>query len=371
MTRPRILVAAATGGTGIATVSQLLEKGHLVRALVHREDARAARLRERGAEIVVGSMTDYVDMERALADVQRAYFCAPTVPGYLTSAAVFAALAKQSKLESLVVMSQWLSDPTHPSLHTRECYLADRIFEALPGVAVTFNNVGFFANNYFYALDPIVQMGVLPIPLGDGLNAPPSNEDIARVNVAALVDPRAHGGKTYRPTGPTLLSPQQIAETFAKVLGRPVAYKPVSLAFFGKVIQSMAVVHEYSAAIVLHYFSDYAKNAFAVGSPTDVVEAVAGRPAEDFETIIRRYVAEGNAAPQLSAKLGQVFTMMKAIVTSPPRMDRFNQMDHFSNPGHAQLSADSLRWRATHDPSGQLGQFGEARAELRLLPVAR
>ena len=366
MSKPRILVAAATGGTGVATVTQLLEKGYVVRALVHREDPRAQRLRELGAEVVLGSMTDYVDMERALADVQRAYFCAPTVPGYLTSAAVFAAVAGRAKLESLVVMSQWLSDPAHPSLHTRECYLADRMFEKLPGVAVTFNNVGFFANNYFFAMDPIAQMGMLPMPLGDGLNAPPSNEDIARVNVAALIDPRTHGGKTYRPTGPKLLSPQHIAETFAKVLGRPVAYKPVPLAFFGKVLQSMGVVHEYSSSIVLHYFSDYAKNAFAVGSPTDVVEAVSGSAAEDFESITRRYVAAGTTARSAGARLGQVFTMMKAVLTSPPRMDHFNRMADFSSPDHAKLSADSPRWRASHDPTGQLGAGdGEVRALLQ------
>ena len=39
----------------------------------------------------------------------------------------------------------------------------------------------------------------------------PSTEDIARVIVGALADPTHHLGKTYRPTGPERLSPEDIA----------------------------------------------------------------------------------------------------------------------------------------------------------------
>jgi len=43
----------------------------------------------------------------------------------------------------------------------------------------------------------------------DSRNAPPSNEDIARVAVAALMDPARHAGKSYRPTGPELLGAEE------------------------------------------------------------------------------------------------------------------------------------------------------------------
>ena len=36
----------------------LLDKGQSVRAMVHREDARAQRLRDLGAEVVVGDLTN-------------------------------------------------------------------------------------------------------------------------------------------------------------------------------------------------------------------------------------------------------------------------------------------------------------------------
>lgn len=45
----RILVTGATGQIGGAVAAQLLEQGVTTRAMVHRDDARSARLRELGA----------------------------------------------------------------------------------------------------------------------------------------------------------------------------------------------------------------------------------------------------------------------------------------------------------------------------------
>ena len=48
MNSEKFLVTAATGDTGRYTVQRLLEKGHAVRALVHKEDERSEALRGRG-----------------------------------------------------------------------------------------------------------------------------------------------------------------------------------------------------------------------------------------------------------------------------------------------------------------------------------
>ena len=45
MIKPRIIVTGATGKTGSVVVSELLKAGDPVRALVHREDGRSARLK--------------------------------------------------------------------------------------------------------------------------------------------------------------------------------------------------------------------------------------------------------------------------------------------------------------------------------------
>ena len=53
------LITGATGNTGDTTVRLLLQRGHRVRAFVHRSDARSESLAAAGAEIVVGDLLDF------------------------------------------------------------------------------------------------------------------------------------------------------------------------------------------------------------------------------------------------------------------------------------------------------------------------
>lgn len=125
MLKPKILVTTAFGKTGFATAAQLLEKGYPVRAMVRVSDNRSEKLRQLGAEIFAGNMADIVDMRQALAGIQRAYYCAPFLRDALAIGLNFAVAAKENSLEMVTVMSQWLADPTSPSVHTREVWLTD------------------------------------------------------------------------------------------------------------------------------------------------------------------------------------------------------------------------------------------------------
>src|SRR5215475_3969429 len=68
----------------------------------------------------------------------------------------------------------------------------------------------------------------------DSRNAPPSNEDIARVAVAALMDPARHAGKSYRPTGPELLGAEDMAKAIGRAVGRSVKFVPTPTWLFMK-----------------------------------------------------------------------------------------------------------------------------------------
>lgn len=61
----RVLVTGATGRIGSAVTAQLLDKGVTTRAMVHRDDARSARLRDLGAEVVVADMFDIQQVSAA------------------------------------------------------------------------------------------------------------------------------------------------------------------------------------------------------------------------------------------------------------------------------------------------------------------
>jgi len=234
MLKPRILVTGATGKTGSVVVAELLQGGYSVRAMVHREDGRSARLKAQGAEIAVADMSDVERVADALKDVQRAYYCPPFDPYMIQGAVAFAIAARESRLEHIVSLTQWLSSPSHPALMTRQLWLVDRLFSMTPGVAHTIVRPGFFADAYLALTGFAAHLGVFPWIYGDSRNAPPSNEDIARVAVAALMDPARHAGKSYRPTGPELLGAKDMAKAIGRAVGRSVRVVPMPTWLFMK-----------------------------------------------------------------------------------------------------------------------------------------
>jgi uncharacterized protein YbjT (DUF2867 family) len=350
MKKPTILVTAATGNTGAATVRQLRERGYPVRALVRREDQRSERLRQLGAEVVVGAMDDILAVRAALSGVQRAYYCAPFARDALAMAATFAAAAQERRLEMVTVLSQWLADPTNPSKATRETWLADRLFAWMPDVPTVTVNPGWFADNYRMAgLEVIAHLGVMMIPLGQGRNAPPSNEDIARVIVGTLTDPAPHLGKTYRPTGPRLLSPEEIAEAFGRVLGRRVRYIDVPPSFSSKILRADGSIPDFQIAQVLSYLEEYRRDAFAVGAPTSAVQEVGGREPEEFEVIARRYLAANrNAVRTLGGFTRTMLAVLKTMVTPALDLDAYTRRADLPRLQSARYSGESPEWGATH-----------------------
>ena len=348
MKGPKILVTAAAGHTGMPTALQLLEGGYSVRCLVRRVDARSERLGTAGAEIAVGSLTDLADVERALAGVQRAYFCPPWGPDLLHVVSTFAVAAREARLESLVALSQWLASPRHPSAATRGLWLMERTLPWVPGIAVTIVNPGFFADNYMRLLEPIAQLGVLPMSLGEGENAPPSNEDIARVIAGALRDPARHGGKTYRPTGPRLLTPTDIAAAFSRALGRRVKYVDMPERMFRKALRALGI-SPFEQSQLRYYLEEYRRNAFAVNAPTDAVADVGGRAPEDFESIARRYAA---SRPEATRSLGgmarAVRNLLRILAARPLDLDRVERTQGHPPIVASELAGDSESWRATH-----------------------
>jgi NAD(P)H dehydrogenase (quinone) len=350
--KPTILVTAASGKTGTATALQLLARGYPVRAMVHREDARSERLRTAGAQITIGSLEDIEDLRASLSGAHRAYFCPPLLAGTLRRATLFAAAAQEAGLEVIVALSQWVADPLHPALHAREKWLSNHVLQTA-GVDVVTVAPGWFADNYMAVLEAVAQFGLMAMPLGDGLNAPPSNEDIARVIVGALTDPGPHIGDSYRPTGPRLLTPDDIAATFANVLGRRVSYKNVSLTTFLKAAAALGYP-DYVITQLYWFLQDYQHNAFGRGAPTQAVLEVGGSPPEDFEQIVRRYVNLSKVTKRtISAKLRAALHLMQAAATRAPQIDKTSTITH------ATLAVDSPIWLQSHDPSDRHVAPGE------------
>jgi uncharacterized protein YbjT (DUF2867 family) len=80
--------AGAVGAIGRNLTAMLRAKGHKIRALVRREDERAGALRQLGAEVVEGDLTDLASMRRAIEGCARIYFGMSVSPAYLEARSI-------------------------------------------------------------------------------------------------------------------------------------------------------------------------------------------------------------------------------------------------------------------------------------------
>jgi 2-alkyl-3-oxoalkanoate reductase len=66
----KVLVTGGTGFTGKALVKRLLDEGHDVTALDYKEGLKTEELRQWGAKVVIGSVTDKSVVEQCMTDVE-------------------------------------------------------------------------------------------------------------------------------------------------------------------------------------------------------------------------------------------------------------------------------------------------------------
>ena len=351
MKLPKILVTGATGKTGAAVVEQRHARGYPLRAVVHRPDARSTALERRGIETVVADMFDPDQMLAALRGTQRAYYLPMFHTHMIQAGVAFAVAAREARLEAVVQMGQWLSHRAHPAIMTRQTWLLDRLFADLRGISHTIVNPGMFADNFLRVMDFAALLGIFPILTGNGRSAPVSNEDIARVITAVLESPERHGGMSYRPTGPRLLSGHDMAKVAATVVGHRVV--PVSLPFrmFRKVARQQQI-NPLEISGFRFYVEEMKRGAFEFeGGVTDVVQDLTGAPAESFETIARRYAALPFARQTLANRLKAFASFNLTPFYRGYDLDRWDRDKGFPMPPNPSLSIDDERWRAEH--SGQ------------------
>jgi uncharacterized protein YbjT (DUF2867 family) len=294
---PKYLITGAgggVGGVGRMVVDDLLAAGHPVRAMVHRDDARAEALRDSGAQVVVGDLTNPVDVATALDGVTRVFFSMSVSASYLEATAVVCSLAAElSGLEVLVNMSQMTVSQMTPTSTTeshqqRLHWLAEHIVDWSPVPAVQIRPTVFLQNPLFTVLaaHSIREEGVLALPFGAGRTSPIAARDVADVVSAILRSPAEHVGAVYELTGPTTLDIDGLAAQYSQALGRPVAGQRLDVADFDQKLTRIGLdahVQEHIATMArLHREDRYNRS-------TARVQEVTGHPAQSVEEFVRAH----------------------------------------------------------------------------------
>lgn len=290
---PKILIISATGKTGFEATKNLLKDGYSVKILVRSKNAKALELEKLGAEICIGVLTNENDLNNALKDVKKVYYCHPFIPHLLDNTKLFIQCAKANSIEAIVNMGQWLAEfDNQKSIHTIETQKAYHLFEQ-SDLNVIQLIPGFFADNIFFVTEFAIHLGLMPLPFGKGKNPAISNEDLGLVIATLLKNPKPYYGKRLRPTGPKSLTNQEMAEIFSKVIGRKVRYMHIPEWMFLKAAFMFAKdfgLDTYAISQIRLYMPEYQDNKFDVGGTTNVVKELTGKEPDDFETIVRSYV---------------------------------------------------------------------------------
>jgi uncharacterized protein YbjT (DUF2867 family) len=223
-----IAVTGATGQQGGAVARKLLEEGWKVRALTRDlEKPAAEELKTLGAEIVPGDMDDRAQLDAAFQgaygvfSVQNFWLPGVGFEGEVRQGKNVAEAAKDAGVQYLVYSSVGAAHRGMGQKHFESKWMIEQHIHSLDIPFTILRPAAFFEN--FNWERAYILNGTF-----NGLGLRPEKErqliavdDIAVFTALAFADPSEYAGKTIELAGDALTE-SQLAETFTKVIGRPV-----------------------------------------------------------------------------------------------------------------------------------------------------
>jgi uncharacterized protein YbjT (DUF2867 family) len=220
-------VTGITGNVGGEVAKSLLAAGRKVRAVV-RDERKGEEWKQQGCEIAVADIHDAESLKKAFAGAEGVFAMAPPVfdpkPGFPEARSMAAALRaalEAAKPGRVVYLSTIGAQATRENLLTQHTITEKELIGA--GVPITFLRPGWFMENFAWDVAPAREKGVIPsflYPL-DKVFPMVATEDIGRV-AAELLEETWTGVRVVELEGPRRVSPNEVAATFGKLLGKPV-----------------------------------------------------------------------------------------------------------------------------------------------------
>jgi len=223
-----IAVNGAAGQQGGVVARKLLADGWKVRALTRDVNKPAAQeLASMGAELVAGDMEDRAQLDAAFKDAYGVFsvqnFWLPNVgfDGEIKQGKNVADAAKAAGVQHLVYSSVGSAHRGMGQKHFESKWIIEQYIQSLDVPYTIFRPV-FFMDNYNWSRAQILNgtstsMGLRP---EKGIQSVAA-EDIAVFVALAFANPKEYLGKTIELAGDELTE-SKIADTFTKVIGRPV-----------------------------------------------------------------------------------------------------------------------------------------------------
>jgi uncharacterized protein YbjT (DUF2867 family) len=290
--RPILVTGAAgnLGSVGQTLTKVLLQQGQTVRAMVHREDARAQSLRDLGAEVVCGDLTSLDDMNRIIKGCGAIFFSMSVSPSYLNATTNVAAVAKHLGVDALINVSQMTvaqmsSTTTTDSPQQKLHWLSEQVLN-WSGLPVIHLRPTVFMDGFFFkfSAEDIKCHDELRLPFANGMTSPIAASDVALAAAAILRDPQAHVERIYQLTGPHLGDLAFYADEYSKVLGRKITYRDMDLDTWRQSMASKGIdahtLNHLTTMVRLHRVGRYARM-------TDDFRKLTGHEPTSFQDFVR------------------------------------------------------------------------------------
>ena len=228
----KIAVVGATGKTGGALVTRMLDRGHQVRALV-RDRGRAQHLVQQGAEVIVFDLSDEEQTCAALAGTEAVYYCSPLGAGQEDPFGVELSWghhvlvgAKAAGVQHLVLLSVH-GPETAPGVELLETKRKLERDLAASGLPHTVLRPTMFMDNLEWMAPDELRAGRFSWPLSrTALMQPVAVCDIAEVAARALESvPR---NRFFNLLGPAALTLPEMGEIMGRALGHRIEYRELT-----------------------------------------------------------------------------------------------------------------------------------------------
>jgi len=223
------VITGASGHTGSVVARTLLERGERVR-IVLRDEAKAAVWRQWGAEVTLAELHDASALSLAMMGARGAYLLLPpptpsstgVLGDRLRMVDAMGRAVKASGVPHFVLLSSMGAQHPEGTGIVKTLHLAERELGAL-GVPMTILRAAYFMENWGAALPPAVEAGVLPSFFGpsDRPIHMVATRDVGEVAARMLLEP-ALSRRVVELAGPVDYSPDEVADTAARLLGRRV-----------------------------------------------------------------------------------------------------------------------------------------------------
>ena len=225
-------VTGITGQVGGVVARLLLAADHEVRAVV-RDAAKGEVWAKQGCEVALADVNDQQALQHAFEGTEGVFVLLPPTfdptPGFpearKTIATLRAALAV-AKPSRVVVLSTIGAQATQPNL-LNQLQILEQELGTLP-MPVAFLRAAWFIENAAWDVAPAREAGIVPSFLQPLDKRVPmvATADIGRV-AAELLRESWTGRRVVELEGPQRISPDMIAESFARLLGRDVSMNVV------------------------------------------------------------------------------------------------------------------------------------------------